>query len=73
MPREERGSDEATNSADDLDISGARAVIRGDGVNDSYYVALNHAYVVDVAVLLCHLQKMLDEVHDIGAGVHVVL
>lgn len=62
-----------TNSSDDFDISRARTIIRGNSVDNSYYVALDHAYVVDVAVFLCHLQKMLNEVHDVGASVHVIL
>lgn len=62
-----------TNSSDYLDVSSSGAIIWGDGIDDSYYVALYHAYVIDVAVLLCQLQEVLDEVHDVGAGVHVIL
>ncbi|GKT88103.1 hypothetical protein Ct61P_05953 [Colletotrichum tofieldiae] len=62
-----------THSSHDLDIGGARSVIGSDGVNDANDVALHHANVVDVLLLLGHLQEMLDEVHDVGASVHIVL
>lgn len=59
--------------SDDLDVGRTRAVVGSDGVDNSYDVSLYHADVVDMAVLLSHLEEVLDEVHDVGSGVHVSL
>lgn len=50
-----------------------RPIVGRYGIDDSYYVSLDHSYVVVVTVLLCHLQEMFQKVHDIGARVHVIL
>lgn len=62
-----------TDPPDDLDVRGTRSIVRGDSIDDSDDVALYHPDVVDVAVLLCELQEVLDEVHYIGASIHVIL
>lgn len=72
MREREEGMREADPS-DHLDVGRPRAVIRGNSVDDSNYVALYKPYIVDVAVFLRHLQEVLDKVHDVGAGVHVIL
>lgn len=58
---------------DDLYVSRTRAVVGGDSVDHPYDVPLYHADIVDMAVLLGHLEEVLNEIHDVGASVHVIL
>lgn len=56
-----------------LDISSTGSIIRGNGINDTDDITLHHPNVVGMAVALCHVQKVFDEIHDVGASVHVIL
>lgn len=67
-----RKEDEA-HLPDYLDICRPRAIVRRYRVHHPDDVALHHAHIVDVAVLIGHVEKVFDEVHDVGASVHVVL
>lgn len=68
-----RGIREGAHSSDDFDVGGARPIIGGDGIDDADDVALHHADIVHVLVLLGHLKEMLNEVHNVGARIHIVL
>lgn len=57
----------------DFHICGSGAIIRGNSVDNTDDVALHHADVVGMTTPLCQVEKVLDEVHDVGTGVHVVL
>lgn len=59
--------------SDDFDIGRSGAVIRGHGIDNPDDVALHHADVVRVAIALRQVEEVLNEVHDIGTCIHVVL
>lgn len=62
-----------TDPPDDLDIRRSRPIIRCHSVDDPDDVALYHANIVDMTILLCKFQEMLNEIHDVGTSVHVIL
>jgi hypothetical protein len=63
---------EVTHAAHDFDIGGAGPITRRNGVNDPEDIALHHADVVWLVVALGHVTQVLDEVHNVGTGVHGV-
>lgn len=52
-----------------LDISRPRPVIRRHGIDHPNNVPLHHADVILLSVLVGHIEKVLDEVHDVGSHV----
>jgi hypothetical protein len=59
--------------ANHLNIGSTRSILGADGINNSNDVSLHHADVVVAALLVGHLEKVLNKIHDIGTGVHVIL
>jgi len=59
--------------SDNLDIGCARSIIWSNSIHDTDNVALHHANVLMMAIPMSHVEEVLDEIHDIGSHVHIVL
>ena len=59
--------------AEDLHVGSARSIGRGHSIQDSVDVTANHLDEGVLMLLLRRFTKVLDEVKDVGAGIHRVL
>lgn len=57
----------------DFYIGSTRSVVWGNCVDNADNVSLHHAHVVDMTLLVGHLQEVFDEIHDVGPCIHRVL
>ena len=63
----------STYLANHLGIGSPGTIVGCDCLYDTDYISLHHAHIIRVSILLSHLKEVLDEVHDVGTCVHVVL
>ncbi len=67
--KKKKGDEKRAHFSNNLDIRCTGSILRCNGLDHTNNVALHHAHIVDMAVLLGKFKKVLYEVHDVGPGV----